>query len=103
MVKAIDTLFKHWGSTYFRDLWERTSADQRKCLLVLGQLGNGDLNSIELQSCLDGQAVERALETLVDRDLVRVDEHGMYQLAAPIFNAWVERSSASSKHGLASL
>ena len=103
VVKAIDTLFKHWGSTYFRDLWERTSADQRKCLLVLGQLGNGDLNSIELQSCLDGQAVERALETLVDRDLVRVDEHGMYQLAAPIFNAWVERSSASSKHGLASL
>ncbi len=95
VAKAIDTLFKHWGSTYFRDLWERTSAEQRACLLVLNRLEEDDLNAIALQSRMDGSVVERALETLLDRDLVRVNEHGMYQLAAPIFKAWVERSSVS--------
>jgi len=89
--RAINALFKNWGSTYFRDLWDRTDTAQRLCLSILQKQGGRDFLSIEQQSGLDRQAVYQAVETLVERDLVHVDEQGIYEFAAPIFYEWVKR------------
>ncbi|HEY7414995.1 MAG TPA: hypothetical protein VH593_07370, partial [Ktedonobacteraceae bacterium] len=89
---AINAVFKNWGSTYFRDLWERTDPAQRICLTTLKKLGSGDRSFIEQQSGLDRQTIYRTLEVLIDRDLVSRDTQGIYQLATPIFHAWVERN-----------
>jgi hypothetical protein len=95
VAKAINALFKNWGNTYFRDLWERTDTVQRICLIILKKQGNGDLLSIQQQSGLERQKVHQAIEILLDRDLVRVNEQGTYQLATPIFCEWVERNESS--------
>ncbi len=95
VAKAINAVFKNWGSTYFRDLWDRTDAVQRVCLSTLKRQGSGDLSSIEQQSGLDRQTIYRAVEILLDRDLVRINEQDTYQLAAPIFYEWVERNEAA--------
>jgi uncharacterized protein len=89
---AANQVLKNWGSTYFRDLWERTDKDQRACVLALNHLGECDLPRIEQQSGLDGSRVDRALETLLERDIV-VWEHGIYQIAVPLFGVWVQRSN----------
>jgi hypothetical protein len=95
VAKAINVVFKNWGSTYFRDLWERTDTVQRVCLSILKKQGGGDLFSIEQQSGLDRQTVYHAVEILLDRDLVQVNEQGAYQLTSPIFCEWVERNDSS--------
>jgi hypothetical protein len=89
---AANQVLKNWGSTYFRDLWERTDADQRVCILTLNRVGEGDLLGIEQQSGLDGTRVHRALEILLERDIV-VGENGIYQIAVPLFGVWVQRSN----------
>jgi hypothetical protein len=99
VAKAINVLFKNWGNTYFRDLWERTNVAQRICLSIVKEQGNSDLLSIQQQSGLERQTVHQALEILLDRDLVHVNEQDMYQLATPIFCEWVERNeSFISRH-----
>ncbi|MBV9710300.1 MAG: hypothetical protein JO011_05200 [Ktedonobacteraceae bacterium] len=90
VAKAINIVFKNWGNTYFRDLWTRTDAVQRICLSILNKQGSADLLSIEQQSGLDGQIVSQAMEVLLDRDLVQVNEQRVYQLAAPILSKWIE-------------
>lgn len=92
VTKAIAMVFKNWGSTYFRDLWNRTDTAQRVCLFILNKQESNDLHSIEQQSGLDRQTVNRAVEILVERDLVHMDERGFYQLATPLFREWVERN-----------
>ena len=92
VVKARTNVLKNWGSTYFRDLWTRTDADQRICLSVLQERGSSDLRTIEQYSGLSRQRVCWALETLLDRDLVLWNEQGVYRIAVPIFGEWVEQS-----------
>jgi hypothetical protein len=94
VARAINAVFKNWGSTYFRDLWDRTNEAQRICLSVLKSQGSSDLSSIEQQCGLDRQIIYRALEMLLDRDLVCINEQHSYQLAAPIFDEWVARHEA---------
>ncbi len=89
---ATNQVLKNWGSTYFRDLWERTDEDQHACVLILNNLGEGDLHRIEQQSGLDSRRVHRALETLLERDIL-VYEYGIYQIAVPLFGVWVKRSN----------
>ncbi len=89
---AANQVLKNWGSTYFRDLWERTDEDQRVCTLILNQVGEGDLLRIEQQSGLDGSRVHHSLETLLGRDIV-VCENGIYQIAVPLFGVWVQRGN----------
>jgi DNA-binding transcriptional ArsR family regulator len=93
--KAINAVFKNWGSTYFRDLWERTAPAQRACLSALKEAGGADLPAIQQRTGLDRQTVYGALEILLERDLVCNNEQGIYQLAAPLFRAWVERNDSS--------
>jgi len=97
VVKAVTIVFKNWGSTYFRDLWNRTDGPQRVCLSALKKAGSVDLFSIEQHCSLDRQTVYQAVETLVDRDLVCINERGAYQFAAPIFSEWVERNCSVDK------
>lgn len=92
VAKAINAVFKNWGSTYFRDLWDRTDTSQRLCLSTLKSLGSSDLSSITQHSGLSRHIVHRTLEILLDRDLVRTNELHIYQLAAPIFGTWIERN-----------
>jgi hypothetical protein len=92
VVKARTNVLKNWGSTYFRDLWTRTDADQRICLAILQEHGSSDLRTIEQYSGLSRQTVCWALETLLDRDLVLWNEQGIYQIAVPIFGEWVARN-----------
>jgi len=94
VARTIDAVFKNWGNTYFRDLWDRTDPAQRVCLSTLKQQESCDLLALEQLSGLDRQTAYQVAELLVDRDLVRVDERGTYQLAAPLFSRWIERMEA---------
>jgi uncharacterized protein len=91
VTRAVGRVLKNWKDTYFRDLWARTTEDQRVCLVALRTLGEGDASAIEQQSGLAGKVAHRTLEKLLDRDLVLSDEHGIYRIATPMFDAWVER------------
>jgi hypothetical protein len=94
VVTAADQVIKNWGSTYFRDLWERTNKDQRACIIALRGPGKCDLSTIEQRSGLDARAVHNALDTLIDRDIV-VCEQKRYRIAVHLFRHWVERSTFS--------
>jgi uncharacterized protein len=89
---AVNQVLNNWWSTYFRDLWERTDDDQRACLIALTKMDKGDILHIEQQSGLEGKRVHCALEALLERDLVLLDEQGNYCITAPIFRNWVTRS-----------
>lgn len=93
--KAVNAVFKNWGSTYFRDLWERTTPAQRACLSALKVPGSADLLTITQRTGLDRQTIHQALAVLVDRDLVSTNEQGMYRLAAPLFREWVGRNDSA--------
>jgi uncharacterized protein len=87
---AMNRFLDAWWPTYFRDLWERTDEKQRTCLLILHQLGKADLLKIEQQSGLDRRTTRDTLEMLRERDIILLEQNS-HQIAAPIFNRWVER------------
>jgi hypothetical protein len=89
---AVDQVLENWWSTYFQDLWERTSLDQRACLLVLKERDRSSALEIAAESNLDLKAVRKALHLLSQRDLV-LQEQESYQITTPIFYEWVERNS----------
>ena len=60
----IPTLF------YFGDLWKRTDANQRTCLIAIKGLGEGDLLEILQKSNLDEKTTRRTLQSLLKRDLI---------------------------------
>jgi uncharacterized protein len=91
VVTAVGQVLENWWDTYFRDLWERTPGEQRKCLFAVRKLGLGDLEEIALQSDLEEKTVRNTLQALLKRDLI-VQENGMHRIASPIFEAWVERN-----------
>jgi DNA-binding MarR family transcriptional regulator len=81
-----------WWDTYFRDLWNRTNEEQRACLATLLASGKAELARIVKQSALDEGQVKRNLQKLRQRDLVLPYENDVYDIASPIFRAWVEHS-----------
>lgn len=87
---AVDEVFESWSS-YFRDLWERTTEKQRSCLLALTHIRQGDAQAISHYTGDSNESVRQSLEKLLKRDLVVRNERGNYQIAAPIFSFWVER------------
>lgn len=88
---AIQEFFRGWWDTYFRDLSERTDAQQRICLVALRQCRPGNLAQDGLDGQLEQKAIHAILATLVKRDLV-VQEQGYYRIAAPLLSQWVERA-----------
>jgi uncharacterized protein len=89
---AVQQVLDAWWDTYFRDLWNRTNEEQRICLATLLKLGKADLARIVKQSTLNEGQVKRNLQKLRQRDLVLPYENEVYDIASPIFRAWVERS-----------
>lgn len=86
---AVETVLESWGETYFRDLWSRTSQEQRVCLATLKRLGKSTAQQISEYCSLEERVVQLTLQVLLKRDLARI-EQGVYQIATPIFNAWLE-------------
>jgi hypothetical protein len=86
--RAVEQILETW-SNYFRDLWNRTDEQQRACLVALRTLDKADVSQL-VDNGMEERTVRQVLQTLVKRDLVRRDEEGMYGIAAPIFDAWVE-------------
>ncbi len=86
---AVDNVLDGWGETYFRDMWERTSQEQRVCLETLRLLGGSSIHQVIEQSALDERTVQRTLQKLLKRDLV-IFEDGLYRIAVPIFSQWIE-------------
>jgi hypothetical protein len=89
---AVNQVLEGWWPTYFQDLWERTSQEQRMCLFVLKEQGECTLQDIADRSGLDLKTVRQTLNILHQRDLV-LHEGEKYAIAAPIFHEWVERNS----------
>jgi hypothetical protein len=84
-------MFDSW-STYFKDLWDRSSQEQQCCMAVIADLNGGDIAQIMQHSQLSERATYRALQQLQRRDIVAREQDG-YQFAVPIFAQWV-----GSKH-----
>jgi hypothetical protein len=85
--RAAARVLKNWGM-YFRDLWERTGKYERACLIALKDLGEGDLLNIAERCSLEERIVRRALENLLERDLI-VLEKGNYRIGVPLLYQWV--------------
>ncbi len=88
---AVDEVFEGWSS-YFRDLWERTTEKQRSCLIILTEIQQGDVQAIAQHAGYSDETVRQALEKLLKRDLILRNEKGIYQISAPLFSSWVEQS-----------
>jgi len=96
---AVKQVLDDWEDGYFQDLWTRTDAEQRACLIALNDLKKGDIQQIAQQIHRDKeitratfQAVRHTLQMLFKRDLVLL-ENEIYRIATPIFSQWVERNS----------
>ena len=89
---SVENVLESWGETYFRDLWQRTDQEQRACLRTLRTLEKATMQQIHKHGNLDLSRTRQVLQTLCKRDLVRVDQD-LYQLAVPIFSAWLERAA----------
>ena len=85
---AQEEIFKKWGDNYFEDLWERTDAEQRLCLLTIQALQEASMSQIQQQCGLDEATTRHALQKLLKRDILLCHDE-MYRLAAPIFSEWV--------------
>ena len=88
---AIERIFESFNN-YFGDLWNRTGAEQRACLVELRKLEAADRVQLQQQSGLKENVVWRTVDTLLKRDLIR-REDGRYRISTPIFSEWVGRYS----------
>jgi len=90
---AVEELFQKWGD-YFRDMWDRTDAEQRRYIRVVQASGGGTLAQIQEAGGLDEATTQRALQKLLKRDLLSA-ENGQYRISMPVFAEWIERHSKS--------
>jgi hypothetical protein len=93
VANAVEELFQKWGD-YFRDMWDRTDAEQRRYIRVVQASGSGTLAQIQEAGGLDEATTQRALQKLLKRDLLSV-ENGQYRISMPVFAEWIERHSKS--------
>lgn len=94
VTQAVEQVLEAWWDGYFRDLWNRTDAAQRACLFALRLLVEGDVMQVAQARKRDEQQVQRALQTLCKRDLVREQQAG-FRIATPIFVHWITRNQYS--------
>ena len=59
-------------------------------ILMESYLSNGDLQKIAQQSRMEESVSQHALQTLLQRDLVMLEQKS-FRIVAPIFRKWVER------------
>ncbi|MBV9230150.1 MAG: ATP-binding protein, partial [Chloroflexi bacterium] len=59
VAQAVDKVLENWWDGYFRDLWARTTTEQRACLFALNELGAGDIAAIRQHCELDERTVHR--------------------------------------------
>jgi uncharacterized protein len=88
---AVSRVLESWY-TYFQDIWQRTTTEQRTCLFAMNGLGKANLQEIMELCGLDEPGIRQTLQKLQERDLVLL-ENGTYRISTPIFAAWVERNS----------
>ena len=93
--EAVQQVLEDWGP-YFHDLWRRTDEQQQACLVALRMLGKADVNQL-VSHGMEEYTAKQALQTLTKRDLVRCDEQGIYSIAAPIFESWVENNVSNMR------
>jgi predicted transcriptional regulator len=92
VAEAMHQVLESWWDTYFQDLWERTSQEQKLCLFALQKHRCSTIQEIVQQSQLEEKTVRYTLNILLRRDLVLRD-HDSYQISAPIFEEWVKHHS----------
>ncbi len=92
--QAMDKVLKNWGSTYFRDLWERTPPEHQRILKLLTSVEKPTF--AQEKYSLGGDSLRSALETLVERDLIVLNEDHEYRIAVPLFQEWLVRISSYS-------
>ncbi len=92
VLMAVNEVMESWGPSFFRDLWVRTSEEQRRCLIALKDLGRASFLEIVQRSQLEERVAWHALEKLRERDLILVESSIFYRIATPIFSEWVERN-----------
>ncbi|SRR6266516_2925843 len=85
---AVSQLIHHW-SPYFRDLWERTDQNQRRCLRAIRSLEKSSLQEIIQRCGIDEKVARDALQTLLRRDLIIFDKQN-YQVSIPILGEWIK-------------
>jgi hypothetical protein len=93
VANAVEELFQKWGD-YFRDMWDRTDTEQRHYIRVVQASGNGTFAQIQKAGGLDEATTQRALQKLLRRDLLSVQD-GHYRISMPIFAEWIERHAES--------
>jgi hypothetical protein len=91
---AAKEVFQKWGEHYFRDLWDRTSTEQRRCLGAILASGASTLTQIQQASDLDTTVTQRTLQKLLKRDLL-CREGERYCISMPIFAQWIEYHTAN--------
>lgn len=89
---AVNCVLENWWDSYFRDLWNRTDSDQRRCLALMTLSKNSTPQRIKQQSKLDKQSLYQTLQILQRRDLVICNDNSIYQITSPIFREWVKRN-----------
>jgi uncharacterized protein len=91
--QARKRVLSQWQDTYFLDLWNRTTPEQRACLLVLLSPDPVAMQQIVARSQLGEQAVQDALQALCQRDLLLSVGHS-YRIAIPLFQEWIAQQFA---------
>ena len=91
---AMKAVLDRWDS-YFHNLWARTDQEQRVCLLALREVPERDIEALIQRTMLDNRIVQRAVQTLIKRDLVEcmvIKEKEIYRIAIPIFCEWIKHN-----------
>ncbi len=88
---AQEEAFQKWGDNYFKDLWERTDAEQRLCLFAVESLQKATSSQIQQHSNLNEITTRHTLQKLLKRDILLCNNE-TYRLAAPIFAEWIRRN-----------
>src|SRR5579885_316519 len=91
-VEAAGQVIENWGDTYFRDLWERSSQEEQRCLMTLNRLGSADASTLARQAGMDERDAHHALRLLLKRDFV-AQERAIYRIAVPLFSQWILEKS----------
>lgn len=90
---AVERVLENWGDTYFRDLWMRTTLEEQTFLQTFAEMGSASIQHIAERNHQTEKAVQNTLSMLIKRDFVLPNGLDQYQIAAPLFEQWIERSN----------
>ena len=92
---GVHQVLERW-SDYFLDVWIRADAEQKSCLTAIASLEGCNSFDVMKQIGLDEHTVQRTLQNLSKRDLIRT-ENGNYRIAVPIFREWMKQNTELSE------